>query len=105
MLESSEISSELIHSALIKIIKNELHSDTFKLTVESASQAGDNNFIGIVYRVHFEEENEDTIDSEKRPTSSVILKVAPQNLARRNQFRSRSCFLREINLYDKVSDY
>lgn len=100
MLEPSEIStSELIHSVLHKTIKNEIQSDNYKITLKSASQAGDSNFIGMVYRVYFEKEDENDND---RNSSSLILKVTPQNAARRNQFCSRSSFLREIYLYDKV---
>lgn len=100
MLELSEIStSKLIHSVLHKTIKNEIQSDNYKITLKSASQAGDSNFVGIVHRVYFEKEDENDND---RNSSSLILKVTPQNAARRIQFCSRSSFLREIYLYEKV---
>lgn len=94
------ISSELIRSTLKKTIKNEIGSENFKINVKSASQAGVTNFIGIVYRVFFEKE--DKIDNNQI-ASSLILKVAPQNAARRAQFYSNPCFLKEIYLYDEVS--
>lgn len=94
------ISSKLIRSTLKKTIENEIGSENFKINVKSASQAGVTNFIGIVYRVFFEKEVE--IDNNQI-ASSLILKVAPQNAARRAQFYSNPCFLKEIYLYDEVS--
>lgn len=103
MVESnlSEISSEVIRDAVIETVENKLKSKKCKIHVSSASQSGENNFIGIVYRVTFSEE--DGIENGKTPVSKLILKVAPSNLARRQQFFSRPCFLREIYLYNEVS--
>lgn len=93
----SEISSELIRDTVKEFVENELNSKEYKIVVSSASQAGENNFIGVVYRVTFGKDN------ETEPISKLILKVAPQNLARREQFISRPCFLREIYMYNEVS--
>lgn len=92
----SEISSDTIRSILLETIENQIKSSNVKVNVSSASQAGDNNFIGIVYRVSFN--SDDDTDNEKK----LILKVAPQNVARRTQFFSRPCFLREIYMYETV---
>lgn len=93
----SELPSDVIRSALCETVENHLKSKKYKIHVGSASQAGENNFIGIVYRVSFSKQDEPT----SKP-SKLILKVAPQNAARRAQFQSRSLFLREIYMYDEV---
>lgn len=93
----SIISSELIRSNLCKTIENLIKSKDYSIKVESASTAGVNNFIGIVYRIRLNK-----IGDEDK-LNSLILKTAPQNTARREQFHSRCCFLREIYMYDEVS--
>ena len=59
-------------------------------------QISGDNFMGEVYRVLYKDANE-------KSQSSLILKVAPRNPARREHMRSRDLFVREIDLYDKVS--
>lgn len=100
MVESdlSEIPSEVIRAALVETIENKLKSKNCQINVSSASQAGANNFIGVVYRVSFNKEGE---ESSEHPLK-LILKVAPQNEARRSEFFSRPCFLREIHMYNEV---
>lgn len=98
----SEISSEVIRTMLTETIEDELKTKTFKINVCSASQAGENNFIGVIYRVSFSKDDEG--EKGTNPISQLILKVAPQNLARRAQFFSRPCFLREIFVYNEVSN-
>lgn len=99
--ELVEIQSELIRSALYKTIENEVNSKNYKIKVKSASTSGATNFVGIVYRVYYEKG--DKTPKEKNSGSSLILKVSPLNAARRAQFCSRPCFLREIYLYDEAS--
>lgn len=94
-LNLSELPSEVIRTALQDTVENYLKTKKYKINVNSASQAGENNFIGIVYRVLFSKEDESK-------SSKLILKVAPQNAARREQFKSRDLFLREIYLYNEV---
>lgn len=94
----SSIPTDEIRTALCETVEKRLQSKKYKITVSSASQAGESNFIGVVYRVSFWKE-----DDTKSPKSSQILKVAPQNAARRAQFMSRSLFLREMYMYDVVS--
>lgn len=89
-----DISSELIKSVLCDFIENELKLKNYKFDVKPASKSGVNNFVGIVYRVYLKEnESEGT---------SLILKTAPQNMARRTQFCSRLHFEREISMYNEV---
>lgn len=98
-MDLSEISSEVIRSILKNTVEKQLNSTDYKINLSSASQAGDNNFIGIVYRVSFNKTND--IEDGKFP-SKLILKVAPENVFRRAQFFSRASFLREIYMYEKV---
>lgn len=93
-----KIPGEIVHTEICKTIENKLKSKQFKITVTSASKAGDNNFIGVVYRVSFQKVDE----NEKNKTWTFILKVAPLNLTRRNILFSRPAFLREIYMYNEV---
>lgn len=95
----SSISSGIIRSALSEVIETELESKGYETEIKSASLAGTTNFIGIVSRVHFKKINE--AENKKR---SLILKSAPQNPARRDQFHARPCFVREIYMYNEVSN-
>lgn len=96
-----DISSEVIHDALNETIENKLKSKNFRISLSLASKAGENNFIGIIYRVAFNKRDENdkssTTDEQK-----LILKIAPQSEARRAQFYARPAFTREIFTYDKV---
>lgn len=93
----SDIPTDAIRAALNETIEEKLKSKNYKITVSSASKAGESNFVGIVHRVSFNKEGDDK--QEK-----LILKVAPQNETRREQFNSRPLFLQEIFVYDKVSN-
>ena len=98
-LDLSELPSDVIRTALSETIESQLKSNKYKISITSASTAGENNFVGVVYRVAFSKDGE----TDKNALSKLILKVAPQNLARRTQFMSRTCFLREIYMYNEVS--
>lgn len=104
MMESnlSELPSEEIRSAVRSTVEQILGTKNYTISLTSASQSGDNNFIGIVYRVLF---NKVTDENENKIPSKLILKVAPQNISRRMQFVSRPCFLREIYMYETVLPY
>lgn len=97
--ELLEIESGIIRDALRETVENQLKSKNCKINVSSASQAGANNFIGIVYRVSFCRDDEDENGAK---TSKLILKVAPQSAARRAKFSARTPFLQEIYMYNKV---
>lgn len=98
-MSDSEFSSELIRAMLYKSIQNDIKSENFNVKVESASKAETDKFVCNVYRIFFERGNED-----EPGNSSLILKIAPQNISSRTQFHSRSYFLREIYMYDKVRE-
>lgn len=94
----SDIPGDVIRSALCKTIENELKSNKYKVNISSASKVGENNFVGIIYRVACSRED----GNYKYKMFKLILKVAPKNLARRSQFTCRMCFLREIYMYNEV---
>lgn len=98
----SEIPNEVIRKALCETIEKKLKSKKNKIIVSSASTAGESNFVGIVYRVLFSKENE-AAEKYENKDYKLILKLAPQNEARRLYFQSRGLFLQEIYMYDKVN--
>lgn len=94
----SEIPGENVHKAIYEIIENKLNSKTFKLNLSSASKQGENNFLGVVYRLSFDKNDE----LENTTGSSMIVKVAPQNESLRTFCHSRDLFLQEMFVYNKV---
>lgn len=54
--------------------------------------------MGEIYRILYKNSNE----NENQDQSSLIMKIAPTNLVRREKMRSRDLFVREVNIYDKV---
>lgn len=102
-LELSDIPSEVIRTTLCETIEAKLKSKKYKIVISSASKAGENNFIGIIYRVSFNKD--DDVENGNAPISKLILKVAPLNLARREHFFARPTFVREIFTYEKVLKY
>lgn len=120
-IDLSEISCEIIRKTLFETIENKLNSKNYQIDLSLASKAGENNFIGIIYRVAFYEKDESSKEGENTENgedtnvgekmkngkqcspSKLILKVAPQNEARRAQFYASPAFAREIYTYDKVN--
>ncbi|XP_031627429.1 uncharacterized protein LOC116343490 isoform X2 [Contarinia nasturtii] len=98
----SNIPSELVRAELFETIENELQSKNYDVNLSVASQCGVNNFIGNIYRVSFVKKNAVNNDWLHGATKSLIVKTAPQNLARRDNFFVRPAFVREIYMYDKV---
>lgn len=93
----SEVPSETIRAALHKTVENHLNFRKYEVEVKFASKAGENNFVGVVYRVSLSGE-----ENGNKRIHKLILKVAPQNIARREKWYARSAFLREIYMYNKV---
>lgn len=98
----SSLPTDDIRSALRETVENHLKSKEYRIVVSSASQAGECNFIGIVYRVSFSKDDDDSNDAK---SSKLILKCAPTNRARREQFLSHSLFLREMYMYNVVNTH
>lgn len=90
-----ELLAKQYKKALIEIIENFYGSDAkyCKVVIDAASAKGD-NFMGIVYRA--------TIKGPKGKELRVILKLPPQNQARRDQFFARPLFRRESLFYDEL---
>lgn len=79
---------------LEELARTELNSDDVALTLTAGSNKGD-NYIGVVFRAL----------AECRKTGkqlSIIVKLPPQNEARRNQFFARPSFEREICFYTEI---
>lgn len=57
------------------------------------------NFQGNISRILFKRPN----GGDEFEKKSLILKVAPKNVARRQMAGSRNVFLREISMYDEVN--
>lgn len=93
--------SEIILSGLNDVFEKNLSSKNVNIQIKDASKKGD-NCVGIVHRITgkvvAQNENEKNIKS----SSSVILKVTPSHIARREQFGVRKNFLREILMYNEV---
>lgn len=95
-LDLSEIPNDVMRKALRETIEEKLKSKNYTVAISSASKAGENNFVGVIYRVSFSKVGEEG-------QNKLIFKVAPQNEVRRSQFVSRICFLREIYMYNEVN--
>lgn len=104
MLEGdvSELSSETIR-ALRETVENELKSKNYRVVISSASKAGTNNFMGTVFRATFSKQDE--ANKENNPEHKMIVKVAPMQVSRREQFTARPSFLQEMYMYGTVSIY
>lgn len=95
--EFLNLPSEVYEAALNEIIKNncDLSSDRYEVFCSAGSAKGD-NYIGVVYRVSVKNK------SDKSDLLNLIVKLPPQNAARREQFFVRPCFVREADFYDNI---
>lgn len=106
-----------VKGVLFEVVEKILQTEKFKVRVEEGSKKGNfqlkknvicsndkrffifflagDNFLGIIYRIVFS-----TTDETR--SSNLILKVAPIDETRRNQYHTRMCFLREMFMYEKV---
>lgn len=99
----SDLPSEVTRSAVFETVEDQLKSKNFIIRVSSASEAGENNFTGVVHRISFSEKGADEGDNGKSLVHKLILKVATQDLILRNRRFTRPSFLREAYMYEKVS--
>lgn len=95
--------SEVIRTGLHAVLAKELNSEKIDVNIELGTKKGD-NFVGIVYRVNakLSADTSNGKTNENNSSIDVILKVAPTNKPRREQFCSREFFLREIKMYDEL---
>lgn len=95
MEDAIELPTASSRSHLNEVVKSILATDDFDLKTLMGSSIGD-NYIGVVYRVLA------TTNDAKKDDLSVIVKLPPQNTARREQFFAGPSFMKEIWVYDEV---
>lgn len=100
--DSTILFNKLIRAALDETIEICLETSTYECNIKPASKKGD-NFMGIVYRVTCHKTSAEIAD-ESGADLKLIVKVAPESKQRREAFSSRLCFLREIYLFNEVSN-
>ena len=95
--EFKALPSEVYMEALHEVIKNNcnLSEDQYEVQCCAGSAKGD-NYIGIVYRVSVISKEDNSIKL------NLIVKLPPQNAARREQFFARPCFIREADFYTNL---
>lgn len=106
MEENLDLPTENSRKHLNEVIKSILNTENFDLNISMGSSIGD-NYIGVVYRVvatinEYKNGTNDSDNAKKR--LSIIVKLPPQNAARREQFFARPSFIKEIWIYDEVFD-
>lgn len=77
-VDLSKLPNEVVRSALCETVENLLKSKNHTISVSSASQSGENNFVGELYRISFNEESEVGAVDGMNVAHKLILKVAPQ---------------------------
>lgn len=97
-----DLPTQSSQEAIQNVIESELKTDKFKTNIAYGSELGD-NYIGVIYRVTATETVDNDSNNGKGSSVSVILKVPPENPARREQFFARPCFVRETLVYDEVT--
>lgn len=93
--EIDKLPNEVYRNTLREIVRSncDVEIEECELKIEAGSAKGD-NYIGVIYRV--------TVQPPKGKTLNVIVKLPPQNAARREEFFARPCFLREAEFYDVI---
>ena len=93
--EIDKLPTEIYRNTLREIVKSncDVAIEECELKIEAGSAKGD-NYIGVIYRV--------TVKTPTGKTLNVIVKLPPQNLARREEFFAGPCFLREAEFYDVI---
>lgn len=89
--------NEIYTQTLHEIIKNNcsLSEDQYEIECCAGSAKGD-NYIGVLYRVFVKSKEDNSIKL------NLIIKLPPQNAARREQFFARPCFVREADFYNNL---
>ncbi|KNE87245.1 hypothetical protein PSTG_19374, partial [Puccinia striiformis f. sp. tritici PST-78] len=83
-----------VRAELEHLLERKFPQRKYHYTLAKATAKGE-NYVSIVYRVKLEFLDASKSDEEY----SVILKVPPQNEARRKQFAARACFLKETKAF------
>lgn len=88
--------------ALKTLLTTKLNTNEFTYTIEKGSNVGD-NYIGVVFRIIGKRSTQLPASPDKNDNElHIILKIPPQNPARREQFFARSSFVREALVYDEI---
>lgn len=93
-LEAGQLPVGSSQKLLEEVARSELDSDDFALTLTAGSAIGD-NYIGVLFRARAE-------CRRSGRALNIIVKLPPQNEARRNQFFAHPAFEREIYFYDTI---
>jgi Ecdysteroid kinase-like family len=95
----SKLPNEVFNRALDEIIEENLHKspESFNIECSAGSSKGD-NYMGIIYKIVVKSKED---DAEKL---NVILKVAPENEARREMCNANMVFNREIDFYFSLNE-
>lgn len=102
MEDDLQLPTESSRINLNEVVKSILATDDFNLKISMGSSIGD-NYIGVVYRaIATVNDHHNGADDTKKADLSVIVKLPPQNAARREQFFARPSFTKEIWIYDEV---
>lgn len=61
MVESdlSEIPTDVMRKTLHEAVEKKLKTKNYRIAISSGSKAGENNFVGVIYRATFSKEDED----------------------------------------------
>lgn len=94
--EVLKLPDKIYELALKDIIENNcnLSENDYTISIDAGSEKGD-NYIGVMYRVAVKDKN-------NKDVLKLIIKLPPKNVARREQFFVRPCFVRESEFYDKI---
>lgn len=98
MEDNIELPTESSRLHLNEVVKSILATDNFNLKISMGSSIGD-NYIGVVYRAVATTNGQ---QQNKDDSLSIIVKLPPQNAARREQFFAGPSFTKEIWIYDEV---
>lgn len=90
-----------IRKGVLDVFEEQLKSKDVEVSYALGSKKGD-NYIGIVYCATGKPKSQNNENENNNRELKLIVKVAPLNAVRREQFRSRLCFLREIKMYSDV---
>lgn len=92
-----KLPNEFYDEALTEVLENNLDKplSEYDIVSSAGSMKGD-NFLGIVHRIQ-------VIDRlNGKVVMSLIVKLPPENAARRNLTDAHNCFVRESNFYSKL---
>lgn len=94
-MNSNDISSEIVKQKIRRFFVDRFENEDINITFESCTKHGD-NFSGLIHRVIGQ-------NNKNKEKLSIILKCAPSNPIRREQYLCRIGFVKEIIAYNEVT--